>query len=294
MRLFRHAHEETILRLVSALRYRDEETGGHIKRTGLHCELFAEVLGWPPEGIENIRMAAPMHDLGKIGIPDAILKKPGKLTQDEFEVMKTHTIIGAQMLEGSESAVLQMARDIALCHHERWDGAGYPRGIARWAIPESARIVAIVDVFDALTHRRVYHEAAPEEQALAIMEAGPRQPLRPFPVRRVPGAGAGDPPHRRREPGRSCGRARRGTLRPARNAAGGGVGSGIACGRPRRVRLNGGTRHPVRAESRGGKTGDMPRLAWPWHGHLPKSRISGIITRECRFLAQVYGKCRRW
>jgi putative two-component system response regulator len=180
MRLLRHAHEETILRLLSASRYRDEETGGHIKRTGLHCELFAEVLGWPPEGIENIRLAAPMHDLGKIGIPDAILKKPGKLTQDEFEVMKTHTVIGAQMLEGSESAVLQMARDIALCHHERWDGTGYPRGISRWAIPESARILAIVDVFDALTHRRVYHEAAPEDQALAIMEQGRGSHFDPF------------------------------------------------------------------------------------------------------------------
>ncbi len=131
MRLLRHAHEETILRLLSASRYRDEETGAHIRRTGLYGELFAEVLGWPPEQIENIRMAAPMHDLGKIGIPDAILKKPGKLTKEEFEVMKTHTAIGAQMLERSESAVLQMARDIAFCHHERWDGTGYPRGIAR-------------------------------------------------------------------------------------------------------------------------------------------------------------------
>jgi putative two-component system response regulator len=180
MRLLRHAHEETILCLLSASRYRDEETGGHIKRTGLHCELFAQVLGWPPDQIENFRMAAPMHDLGKIGIPDAILKKPGKLTQDEFEVMKTHTVIGAQMLEGSESSVLRMARDIALCHHEWWDGTGYPRGIAQWAIPESARILAIVDVFDALTHRRVYHEAAPEEQALAIMEDGRGSHFDPF------------------------------------------------------------------------------------------------------------------
>jgi putative two-component system response regulator len=180
MWLLRHAHEETILRLVSASRFRDEETGGHIKRTGLYCELFAEVLGWPPEQIENIRLAAPMHDLGKIGIPDAILKKPGKLTTEEFEVMKTHTILGAQMLEGSESAVLQMARDIALCHHERWDGSGYPRGIANGAIPESARIVAIVDVFDALTHRRVYHEPMPEDQALHIMEEGRGSHFDPF------------------------------------------------------------------------------------------------------------------
>jgi putative two-component system response regulator len=180
MRLLRHAHEETILRLLSASRYRDEETGGHIKRVGLYGELFAEVLGWPPEAIENIRMAAPMHDLGKIGIPDAILKKPGKLTKEEFDVMKTHTVIGARVLEGSESAVLQMARDIALCHHEWWDGTGYPCGISRWAIPESARILAIVDVFDALTHRRVYHEPMPEDQAVALMEQGRGSHFDPF------------------------------------------------------------------------------------------------------------------
>jgi putative two-component system response regulator len=180
MRLLRHAHEETILCLLSASRYRDEETGGHIKRTGLHSELFAEVLGWSPEAVENIRLAAPMHDLGKIGIPDAILKKPGKLTAEEYEVMKTHTIIGAGMLEGSESAVLQMGRDIALCHHERWDGTGYPRGIAGSAIPESARILAIVDVFDALTHRRVYHEAVSEEEALTVMERGRGSHFDPF------------------------------------------------------------------------------------------------------------------
>ncbi len=180
MQAIRHAHEETILRLLSASRYRDEETGAHIKRTGLYCELFAEVLGWPAEQVQNIRLAAPMHDLGKIGIPDAILQKPGALTAEEFAVMKTHTAIGARMLEGSESAILQMAHEIAMAHHERWDGSGYPKGLAGMEIPESARILAIVDVYDALTHRRVYHEALPEDKAMEIMEEGRGRHFDPF------------------------------------------------------------------------------------------------------------------
>ena len=180
MQAIRRAHEETILRLLSASRYRDEETGAHIKRTGLYCELFAEVLGWPADQVQNIRLAAPMHDLGKIGIPDAILQKPAKLTPEEFAVMKTHTVIGARMLEGSESAILQMAHEIAMAHHERWDGTGYPGGLAGLAIPESARILAIVDVYDALTHRRVYHEALPEGKAMEIMEEGRGKHFDPF------------------------------------------------------------------------------------------------------------------
>jgi putative two-component system response regulator len=180
MQAIRRAHEETILRLLSASRYRDEETGAHVKRTGLYCELFAEVLGWPAEQVQNIRLAAPMHDLGKIGIPDAILQKPGKLTPEEFAVMKTHTVIGARMLEGSESAILQMAYEIAVAHHEHWDGSGYPKGLAGLAIPESARILAIVDVYDALTHRRVYHEALPEDKAMEIMEEGRGKHFDPF------------------------------------------------------------------------------------------------------------------
>ena len=176
----RRAHEETILRLLSASRYRDEETGAHIKRTGLYCEFFAEVLGWPADQVQNFRLAAPMHDLGKIGIPDAILQKPGKLTAEEFAVMKTHTVIGAQMLEGSESAILQMAHEIALAHHEHWDGSGYPRGLAGLEIPEPARILAIVDVYDALTHRRVYRAALPEDKAMEIMEQGRGRHFDPF------------------------------------------------------------------------------------------------------------------
>jgi putative two-component system response regulator len=168
----RRAHEETILRLVSASQYRDADTGAHIRRTGLYAELFAEVLGWPADQIEHIRMAAPMHDVGKIGIPDAILQKPGALSSEEFQIMKSHVRIGAAMLVGSSSAILQMAHDIALYHHERWDGQGYPRGLSGEAIPEAARIVALVDVYDALTHDRVYRPAMSEEQALEIMEKG--------------------------------------------------------------------------------------------------------------------------
>jgi putative two-component system response regulator len=176
----RRAHEETIHRLVKASQYRDEETGAHIRRTGLYSEVMAEVLGWPSEQIEHIRLAAPMHDVGKIGVPDAILQKPGKLTPEEYEIMQSHAVIGARLLSGSESPMLQMAERIALCHHERWDGTGYPAGLWGEAIPECARIVAIVDVYDALTHDRVYRQALPEDEALAILERGRGTHFDPF------------------------------------------------------------------------------------------------------------------
>jgi CHASE1-domain containing sensor protein len=168
----RRAHEEVVDRLISAAQWSDEETGMHIRRTGLLSEVLARSAGWFGDDVEAIRQAAPMHDIGKIGIPDAILQKPGKLTTEEFAVMKTHTRIGADILAGSESSMLQMARDIALNHHERWDGKGYPRGLAGKAIPECARIVAIVDVYDALTHDRVYRPALPESEVLTIMQQG--------------------------------------------------------------------------------------------------------------------------
>ncbi len=164
------AHEETIHRLVRASLYRDEETGAHIRRTGLCSELMAATAGWASERVDQIRLAAPMHDVGKIGIPDAILCKPGKLTPEEFAIMQTHTELGAKMLAGSASPVLNMAQAIAMCHHERWDGTGYPAGLAGLEIPEEARIVAIVDVYDALSHDRVYRKAIPETQVLAMMK----------------------------------------------------------------------------------------------------------------------------
>jgi putative two-component system response regulator len=167
--LLRRSHEETIHRLVVASMWRDEETGAHIRRTGLLSEVLARAAGWSAAEAETIRLAAPMHDVGKIGIPDAILQKPGKLTPEEFEVMKTHTTIGAEMLTGSDSPMLQMAREIVLCHHERWDGKGYPAGLAGLDIPEAARIVAVVDVYDALAHDRVYRPALPEDEILSWM-----------------------------------------------------------------------------------------------------------------------------
>ena len=152
--MIRRSQEDVIHRLACASSYRDEETEMHIRSTGLLCELLAKAAGWSAEEAENLRMAAPMHDVGKIAISDAILRKPGELTAEEFEVMKTHTTIGAKMLAGSDSPVLQMAAEIALNHHERWDGGGYPQGTAGHAIPESARIMAIVDVYDDLSHDR--------------------------------------------------------------------------------------------------------------------------------------------
>jgi putative two-component system response regulator len=168
-RVIRQAHEETIHRLVVATMCRDEETGAHIVRTGLFSEVLARAIDWSASEAERLRFATPMHDIGKIGIPDAILQKPGRLTEAEYEVMKTHTTLGAEILAGSQSPVLQLAREIALNHHERWDGRGYPSGLAGEAIPVAARIVSIVDVYDALTHDRIYRPAFAPETALGMM-----------------------------------------------------------------------------------------------------------------------------
>jgi putative two-component system response regulator len=168
----RLAQEETIHRLVMASACRDEETGAHIRRTGLLSEFLALQAGWSVAEAEKLRMAAPMHDVGKIGIPDAILRKRAKLTEEEFEQMKQHTVIGARMLAGSSSPVLQLAEKIALSHHERWDGDGYPHRLSGEQIPEAARILSIVDVFDAISHDRVYRPAMSEELVLEIMKRG--------------------------------------------------------------------------------------------------------------------------
>lgn len=171
----RDREEEIILRLISATGYRDDETGTHVRRIGLYASEMARALGWSNSDIEKIRLAGPMHDLGKIGIPDSILRKPASLTIEEFQVMQQHAEIGARILEGSTVPLIQMARDIAHCHHERWDGSGYPRGLGGAEIPECAAIVAIVDVYDALVHDRVYRPAFSEEKALGIMLAGDGQ-----------------------------------------------------------------------------------------------------------------------
>ena len=171
-RQLRRREEEIALRLVSAAEHRDPETGAHIRRIGLYSEVLAKALVWDRLAVEEIRLAAPMHDVGKIGVPDQILLKPGGLTRREFGVIERHTTMGAAILADSRVPLLRLARDIALTHHERWDGSGYPEGLAGTAIPEAGRIVAVADVYDALVHARVYRPAIPEPEALKIMRGG--------------------------------------------------------------------------------------------------------------------------
>ncbi|HEY3782944.1 MAG TPA: HD domain-containing phosphohydrolase [Fimbriimonadaceae bacterium] len=161
------ARLEALEKLARAAEFRDDDTGEHAKRVGATAVGIAEQLGWAHIDVEELRMAAPLHDIGKIGLPDSILLKPGKLTDEEFEVMKRHTRIGASILGDSESPVLQLAKMIAMAHHEWWDGTGYPGGLGGEEICLAARIVAVADVFDALTHARPYKEAWPEQDAEA-------------------------------------------------------------------------------------------------------------------------------
>ncbi len=163
------AHLDTIRRLTLAAEYKDRDTGGHIERIGRYSELMGRVLGHAPGDLEVILHAAPMHDVGKLGIPDRILLKPGPLDAQERAVMNTHTEIGAQILSGSDSPVIRMGARIALAHHEKWDGSGYPNGLAGEAIPEEARICAVVDFFDALTMDRPYRAAVPNDQVVEMM-----------------------------------------------------------------------------------------------------------------------------
>ncbi|HEV8237759.1 MAG TPA: HD domain-containing phosphohydrolase [Thermoanaerobaculia bacterium] len=162
----RRREEEIALRLVAAAEFRDTDTGAHVRRIGLYAAELARLLGWPSSRVDDLRVAAMMHDIGKIGVPDSILLKPGPLLPEEFEIIKQHTVIGARILERSDIGLLEMAREIALSHHERWEGGGYPAGSSREAIPESARIVAVCDVYDALVHDRVYRRALPEPEVL--------------------------------------------------------------------------------------------------------------------------------
>ncbi len=168
----RSSREETIHRLARAVEFRDSETGLHIAQMAQYCELLARGMGLDAGRCELIRVASPLHDVGKIGIPDEILLKPGELTEEEREVMKRHTEIGYRVLAGSGSELLELAATIALTHHERVDGSGYPRGLAGPEIPLEGRIAAVADVFAALTSDRRYRSALPFEEALEVVRAG--------------------------------------------------------------------------------------------------------------------------
>jgi len=165
------ARRETAHTLASALAMRDEDTGDHVERVGRSAVLLASLIGaqeWDPD---DLRVGAMLHDLGKIAIPDAVLLKPGALTEEEMELCRRHAELGSRLLEGAASEALSLGASIALTHHERWDGTGYPRGLAGRAIPLEGRITAVADVFDALTSDRPYRDALTVEHAVTMMRA---------------------------------------------------------------------------------------------------------------------------
>ncbi|WP_210527914.1 HD-GYP domain-containing protein [Rubellimicrobium arenae] len=162
--------EEVIQRLARAIEYRDDQTGEHILRVARISGMVAGELGLPQQFCANIFLAAQLHDTGKIGLPDSILLKPGRLTDDEIQVMRLHTVMGGEVLRDGTSDLIRMAHDIALCHHERWDGRGYPHGRMQEDIPLSARIVSVADVLDALRTARPYKPAWDAEAARSEIE----------------------------------------------------------------------------------------------------------------------------
>ncbi len=189
-----HAHVEVIGCLAKVGEYRDTDTGNHVLRVGSYAGIIAQHLGLDAETAQRIRLAAPLHDIGKVGIPDAILQKPGRLDEIEMDIIRkhspfgerlctnspedpttafiSHSLAGVEIIAKASSPVLQMAASIAYTHHEKWDGSGYPRGLAGEAIPVEGRITAVADVFDALCSRRPYKKAFPPEEALAIIQEG--------------------------------------------------------------------------------------------------------------------------
>ena len=167
----REAHIEMIMRLAVAAEYRDPDTGAHIIRMSDYATELAKALKLSDDEVEIIRYASPMHDIGKIAIPDKILLKEDKLTPEEFEVMKTHTVIGARFFQNAKSPLLQAAHDIALSHHENFDGTGYPQGLKGEAIPLYARIVSTADIFDAMVSKRCYKKAYSFEESLEYVKS---------------------------------------------------------------------------------------------------------------------------
>jgi putative two-component system response regulator len=167
-----NASLEVIWRLTAASEYRDNETGAHIRRMSHYSAAIARKMGLRKKTVETILYSASMHDIGKIGIPDGILLKAGKLNDEEWRIMKGHTIIGANILKGSKIGFVRMGAMIALTHHEKWDGSGYPNGLKGGQIPLAGRIVALADVFDALTSKRTYKEPFSEEKSNRIIEEG--------------------------------------------------------------------------------------------------------------------------
>ncbi len=165
------AHHEALFRLALAAEYRDDDTGAHIVRMGFLAERLGLLAGMDAVEAAMLRKAAPMHDVGKIGIPDRVLKKPGPFDPDERLIMNSHSGVGAAILGSSRIPLFQLAAEVALAHHERWDGTGYPSRLSGEAIPRSGRIVAIVDFFDALTMDRCYRKAFSDERALEMLQA---------------------------------------------------------------------------------------------------------------------------
>ena len=163
------AHHDALMRLAIAAELRDDDTGAHIMRLGYLAEHLARLLGVDGERAQMLRLAAPMHDIGKLGVPDEVLKKPGQLSAQERAQMQTHPRMGADILGSSDIPLFALAAEVALHHHERWDGNGYPQGLRGEAIPLSGRIVAVVDYFDALTMDRCYRPAFADDRALAML-----------------------------------------------------------------------------------------------------------------------------